>query len=73
MGLRGVWLQDWKQHLIAQLDSLLGRMVQGSLLVLRGDHNRLEGGTLSSHAACEIAAFARCSFSCTQVMIWDLY
>ena len=37
-------IQDWKEHLEAQLDSLLGKPVRGTLRVLRGSHNRYAGG-----------------------------
>lgn len=39
-----VGVQEWKEHLERQLDSLLGQVVHGSLKVLRGNHNRLAGG-----------------------------
>ena len=38
-------MQDWKDHLEAQLDSLLGKTVKGKLNVLPGHKHRLEGGT----------------------------
>ena len=37
-------MQDWKEHLEAQLDSLLGKPVQETLNVLRGSHYRHAGG-----------------------------
>ena len=38
-------VQDWKDHLEAQLDSLLGKLVCSTLRVLPGDQHRLQGGT----------------------------
>ena len=41
-----IWgqVQEWKEHLERQLDSVLGRRVRGTLRVLPGLHNRLQGG-----------------------------
>ena len=41
-------VQDRKEHLEAQLDSLLGRVVHGTLCVLRGYQYRLLGGMYCS-------------------------
>lgn len=41
---RGVGMQEWKEHLERQLDSILGKVVCGTLRVLRGHRNRLHGG-----------------------------
>ena len=42
-------VQEWKEHLEAQLDSLLGKLVRGTLRVLRGSHNRYAGGKILHH------------------------
>lgn len=45
-------MQDRKEHLEAQLDTLLGKAVRGTLCVLRGYQYRLFGGISLSEIVC---------------------
>lgn len=51
---KGAPVVQWKDYLESQLDSLIGRVVLGSLVILGGIDNRLHGGTIVLHHCFEI-------------------